>query len=333
MRPRYGLDLQAALTVTTGGRVSVNSSAFDGSASIAVSGTTTSVFTLADCTLRGVTASGTVSGFTVDSTSMTLSHGTLSLRNGTLATNVAVTGAAAELTLADCTLRGVTASGTVSGFTVDWTSMTLSQGTLSLRNGTLGTTHVAVTGAVAALTLTNCILASSTQLSLSSGGRLSLASMQVHFSVFKLALSYLHPIGQPTVLGRAGTLSLQQVSVVERPSWGVQTGNITADATGALVPHPAGLHFTYVGQFLVTSGPCTTRDNDRCVGRPNGYSLSEHCDISVTSMGTLGSCPIFQVCAIPHTHIYIHTHILRLACATFSIAHPSCIGGGCDGTH
>ena len=48
-------------------------------------------------------------------------------------------------------------------------------------------------------------------------------------------------------------------------------------------------------RFDVVSGPCTTRDDGRCVGRPSGYQPNEQCTITVGVGGVLGTSPVFQV--------------------------------------
>jgi hypothetical protein len=37
--------------------------------------------------------------------------------------------------------------------------------------------------------------------------------------------------------------------------------------------------------FRVVSGPCTTSENGRCVGRPDGYAAFEVCEIAVGRVG------------------------------------------------
>ena len=46
--------------------------------------------------------------------------------------------------------------------------------------------------------------------------------------------------------------------------------------------------------FTVVSGPCTTDQGGRCVGRPSGYSNYEDCTITVSGAGTLDYCPLFS---------------------------------------
>eukprot|EP01047_Picozoa_sp_COSAG01_P013589 COSAG01_NODE_643_length_14566_cov_31.994194_6_plen_1969_part_00 len=48
------------------------------------------------------------------------------------------------------------------------------------------------------------------------------------------------------------------------------------------------------GTFLVRSGPCTLSNGGRCVGRPNGHSINEHCVIEVSASTRIDSCPKFQ---------------------------------------
>eukprot|EP01045_Picozoa_sp_COSAG04_P012452 COSAG04_NODE_839_length_9957_cov_18.873504_4_plen_170_part_00 len=48
--------------------------------------------------------------------------------------------------------------------------------------------------------------------------------------------------------------------------------------------------------FAVVSGPCAVSEGGRCVGRPNGYSTSEDCAITVGGGGgVLGPCPVFDL--------------------------------------
>jgi hypothetical protein len=95
--------------------------------------------------------------------------------------------------------------------------------------------------------------------------------------------------------GAGSRLSLEAVTVVERPEWGALTGTVTAGADGEPL--------TYTGNippfFIVLSGPCTTAavDGHFCVGRwPGGYLPNEHCDIIVAGGGggALGPCPVFD---------------------------------------
>ena len=46
--------------------------------------------------------------------------------------------------------------------------------------------------------------------------------------------------------------------------------------------------------FRVDSGPCELVEGGVCVGRPNGYSNSEECSITVSGSMTLGACPVFH---------------------------------------
>jgi hypothetical protein len=67
------------------------------------------------------------------------------------------------------------------------------------------------------------------------------------------------------------------------------SGSVTVQADGTAVYPPALLHQMGFGTptFVVESGPCTLSRDDQCVGRPDGYGLSEVCRISVSGGGGL----------------------------------------------
>ena len=69
---------------------------------------------------------------------------------------------------------------------------------------------------------------------------------------------------------------------------------MTVVADGSKTIEPQG--FGVASVFVVTSGPCTTSQNGRCVGRPDGYGPSEECAITVGGGGgVLGRGRVFDL--------------------------------------
>ena len=68
---------------------------------------------------------------------------------------------------------------------------------------------------------------------------------------------------------------------------GHESGNIVYSLSGHAPPSPC---------FVVNSGPCTTSEGGRCVGRPDGYLPNEECEIEVGgASGLLGPCSVFDI--------------------------------------
>jgi hypothetical protein len=173
-------------------------------------------------------------------------------------------------------------------------------------------TSVAVSGAAAQLALSGCTLQANATLSVSGGGHLSLASMQLSTALLR---SFLEGGNGLRDQGSVVALAQVDVSVINRQL----TGTITATSSpGTRQYQPPGLlYFVNLSAFFVVSGPCTTRDGGRCVGRPHGYGPNERCEIVVARGGVLGPCPVFQVrCTLSHG---IHTPPYPRRC---HLAHP-----------
>lgn len=88
--------------------------------------------------------------------------------------------------------------------------------------------------------------------------------------------------------GAGSALSLRDVRMDTSVATFSSTYTVGADAV---------LRTDQPGMFEVVSGPCTVSQGGRCVGRPNGYSQNEQCNIAVRSGGELGACPVFQTVA------------------------------------
>jgi hypothetical protein len=123
------------------------------------------------------------------------------------------------------------------------------------------------------------------------GGSLSMVSLGIPVQAFNTGVYGLS--------GAGSRLSLEAVTFVEHPEWGVLTGTVTVGADNGLVVDPLALPLPFF--FTVTSGPCTLAEGRRCVGRwPGGYLPNEHCDILVgggggwAAGGVLGPCPVFD---------------------------------------
>jgi hypothetical protein len=57
-------------------------------------------------------------------------------------------------------------------------------------------------------------------------------------------------------------------------------------------------------QFQLVSGPCTLSNDGKCVGRPQGYTEGESCNITVATGGALAACPMFQVRPQPSSFLF-----------------------------
>ena len=117
------------------------------------------------------------------------------------------------------------------------------------------------------------------------GSSLSLAGLALPAAALGTALGGL--------AGAGSTLVFAAVTVPERPESEPLTGTLTAAADGPPVLDPPGFFFPF---FTVVSGPCTTAEGGRCVGRwPGGYLPNEDCEIAVAGGGgVLGPCPVFD---------------------------------------
>ena len=122
------------------------------------------------------------------------------------------------------------------------------------------------------------------------GGSLSLAGLALPAAALYTAL-----VG---LAGAGSTLVFAAVTVPEHPEWGALAGTVTAAADGPPVLDPPGF-IPLPPLFVVLSGPCTTAEGGRCVGRwPGGYLPDEDCEIAVAGVlggaGVLGPCPVFD---------------------------------------
>ena len=159
--------------------------------------------------------------------------------------------------------------------------------------GSLTLAGMLIQGAIGVLasgsaSLSGCTLVGSATLTATGGGSLSLTSTAVPAAVLHAA--------QHTLSGTGSTLRLDAVTVPEVPEAGALAGTMTSAADGSKTVHPPGFGTQHTGTFAVTSGPCTTSEGGRCVGRPEGYYFYEQCTIIVGGGGgVLGPCAVFDM--------------------------------------
>eukprot|EP01047_Picozoa_sp_COSAG01_P055411 COSAG01_NODE_6167_length_3814_cov_24.241992_2_plen_559_part_00 len=149
------------------------------------------------------------------------------------------------------------------------------RGALSVRGGSALLDGAMLSGGAVTVTVRErgCLVLASIQLSVATWDRVQVADAGSELRLLNVAVS-------------GSSLATSEA---------VLSGNIT------VAPQPRGRwqlappDFWPLGAFSVISGPCTTRQNGRCVGRPHGYQPGEQCAIQVSRGGTLGPCPVFQV--------------------------------------
>eukprot|EP01046_Picozoa_sp_COSAG06_P012930 COSAG06_NODE_772_length_12432_cov_119.880159_13_plen_730_part_00 len=140
-------------------------------------------------------------------------------------------------------------------------------------------------GEQGSLTVTYVSFDASASLTVTSGGSLSLASMDLPAAVLNGAEGQLS--------GAGSTLRLAAVTL---PNAGELTGTTTVRADGSRTTDPLGFGGPF---FTVSSGPCIAYGG--CVGRPEGYGPSEDCAIVVGGGGgVLGPCSVFDFEAVDY---------------------------------
>jgi hypothetical protein len=108
-------------------------------------------------------------------------------------------------------------------------------------------------------------------------GQLNLASVEVPSQVLGDLLANRRD-------GQNGLVTLRDVSFSDHSAWQHLTGTWSIEG---------GAHSS-LSRFEVVSGPCTTSQGGRCVGRPDGYGPDESCEIAVRMGGALADCPVFE---------------------------------------
>eukprot|EP01045_Picozoa_sp_COSAG04_P004841 COSAG04_NODE_216_length_19953_cov_85.343558_12_plen_429_part_00 len=194
----------------------------------------------------------------------------------------------------------------------------MNSGPLALTGTTLGSVDLR-NGA--SLTLTGCTFEDGGSVAVAGGSHLSLESMSVPASVLGVAD---HRSSRSSLRGANSTLRLDSITVpesptpaavlagtvtalpyvfnsVDPPSFGVTPAFTVVSGRSCAACHPQGCDCKGKGLCLDAcarwdeSPPCTVSDGGRCVGRPEGYGISEECAITVGGGGgVLGPCPVFD---------------------------------------
>jgi hypothetical protein len=121
---------------------------------------------------------------------------------------------------------------------------------------------------------------------LTSGGSLSMALMAVSVATLSAAMAELG--------GADSSLRLEDITVLEYHYDPAQTVAITVNADGMRTQEGSLSFGSPI--FNVSSGPCETSQGGQCVGRAQGYGISEDCTIAVSGGGgTLAACSVFDV--------------------------------------
>jgi hypothetical protein len=124
-------------------------------------------------------------------------------------------------------------------------------------------------------------------LRVTNGGSLSLSSMNLPATVLGTAEGQLS--------GAGSRLRLSAVTLPEYLAAGELAGTMVVGEDGSLSVDPPRWSQSNPGIFTVSSGPCEVSEGGRCVGRPNGYSPNEDCEIAVGGGGgVVGACAVFD---------------------------------------
>ena len=122
-------------------------------------------------------------------------------------------------------------------------------------------------------------------ITVTNSGLLTLSRLPIPAEALAIAVS--------GVSGAGSRLVLDAVTVPEQPEAGEVTGVVT---NGEAPTFSGSIH---PSRFTVLSGPCTTSEGGRCVGRSQGYGPSEACTITVlggtSGAGMLGGCGVFDM--------------------------------------
>lgn len=168
------------------------------------------------------------------------------------------------------------------------------------------------------LTLERLIL--SGELVMTNRASLNLLDCVLHVEVLSAMMRPLPVDNDPKPLshmtGAETTVRLDGCTIPEHPEWGALSGSIVSVGSSAPPLYNPYSHNEYpdtaqhgpvyydppflgrlptsYANFTVLSGPCTTRGNGRCVGRPEGYGPREQCEIVVNGTGVLAPTRLFD---------------------------------------
>jgi hypothetical protein len=139
------------------------------------------------------------------------------------------------------------------------------------------------------LSLANLVVAG--PLSVTTGGKLTISSAALTATIMNNFLP-----GGEGLQGAGSEVAFDHVTVPQS-GYPTLTGTITVSTINLADREfqPPDLIGDSIRVFNVVSGPCTTRNNSKCVGRPNGYTQNEQCVIKVLSGGKLAPCSVWQV--------------------------------------